>query len=206
MLSAVSETPPALDSTRARESNVRMLFAPWRVIVTPVAALMSFVAPVFATVRWPFVVARLTDPSYESTPITPHTVVTVKPSSSRNVTGPVVVWMARLVTFVVVSVKVTAPAAVILKSVTTIPPSVPVTVEPLSKHSVLTKPAPVERSMSLVTVIAPVFALPMCSSPAVMRSSSASVRWSGPPMGSPDAPRLMATPLVRCRSVTLLPL
>ena len=199
--------PPALDSTRARASSVNMLSTPPSVIVTPVAALMSFVAPVFATVRSPFVVARLTEPSFELTPITPHTVVTVKPSASRNATFPFEVWMARFVTFVVVSVKLTAPRAEILKPATTIPPAVPVIVEPLVRHSTGTVPPPtveaVVRLMSLLTVIAPLFESPMRNSPAVMRSSSSSLRDNGPPTVSVAEPRSIATLDVNCLIVTV---
>ena len=62
-------------------------------------------------------------------PFTPSTASTVKPFSSTNVTLPVVVAMASLVTFVVVSVTFTVPPALIAKSAATIPPAVPVTVD-----------------------------------------------------------------------------
>ena len=53
-----------------------------------------------------------------------------------------------------------------------------------------------------LTVIAPLFASPIFNVPAVTRSISASVRLSGPTLGSVAAPRLMATPIVFCLSVT----
>ena len=73
-----------------------------------------------------------------------------------------------------------------------IPPAVAVTVEPVFKRNVVIVGASV-RSMSLLTVIAPVLASPMTSLLAVMWSSSVSV--------SPSVPLMSAPP----RSINWLP-
>ena len=71
-------------------------------------------------------------------------------------------------------------------------------------------PAPVVRERLLVvvsaalTVIAPLLLSPICTVPAVIVSSSVSERPRGPPSVSVAVPKLIATPLVKGRSVTVL--
>ena len=89
-----------------------------RVIVTPAVAEMSF----NANVTLPVVEVRLIEPVAVDSPLTRATVVTVSPFASTNITSPVVVLMARFVTWVEVSVTVTAPVATMAKSLTIIPP------------------------------------------------------------------------------------
>ena len=176
-------------------------FASSEIVMSPVAS-MSFAAVVLTTVRSPVVTVSVTAPASVSIPVTPQTVVTVNPFASTNVTPPVLVSMARFVTLVVASVNVTAPPATTARSLTMIPPPVPCSAETVKadcKQSVMIVGVSV-RSMSLETVIAPLFASPMSRRLAVMWSSSASVRLNLPAV---SLPRSICRVPVFCFSTTV---
>ena len=206
MLSAVKLTPPDVVWTLVPLDRDNTAFAPLRDSEIAPVASMSFSAPAsLATVRLPALTVTVTEPLSVSRPCRASTVVRIRPFPSRKLIAPVEVSTARFVTLFAFVARATAPPAETARSLTVIAP-MPVWLTPalVLSRSVNTEPTPFDRLMASLIVIAPLLASPITSRPAVIRSSSASVRPSvaGAPLASAP-PRSILVLAVFCRSVTV---
>ena len=173
----------------------------------PVVAPISFAAAVLETTILPVVAVRETDPAAVSTPVTDPTVPTVKPSASVKLILPVEVSTPSVAIFVAAALNVTVPAAVTDRLVSPIPPAVAVTVEPLTRLSVVTPVPPVDPGdTSAETVMAPAVASPIVRLAAVIDCNSAAESSTVLPAASVAEPISTAALFVGVSVVDCVPL